>query len=56
MEDEDRTKVLEGKNVKEIANLCNRYPVLSLEYKLGERKGEDLQVMVGLVREEELEQ
>jgi len=37
MKNEDRERVLAGKDIKKIAEACNRYPVVSLEYTLGER-------------------
>ena len=54
MEDDVREKVLEGKDIRKIAEACNRYPSIGLECKLAEKDGEDVQMAVTLTREEEL--
>lgn len=40
MDDEERKKLLKGKDIDKIAAACNRYPVMSLKCELGERNDE----------------
>lgn len=42
MDDDVRKKVLKGKDIDKIAEACNRYPAVSLEYTLGGRDGDDV--------------
>lgn len=55
MDDDERKKVLKGKDIDKIAEGCNRYPAVSLEYSLGEKDGDEVELAVKLERDEELE-
>lgn len=54
MDDKQREKVLKGKDIEKIAEACNRYPSVTLEYQLGERDEEEMQITVKLIRDEPL--
>nr|VVW86571.1 unnamed protein product [Nymphaea colorata] len=55
MDDEERKKVLKGKDIDKIAAACNRYPVMNLSCELGKRSDEEIELKVVLQREDELE-
>jgi hypothetical protein len=33
MDDNKRINVLKGKDIEKIANACNRYPIITMEFK-----------------------
>jgi hypothetical protein len=37
MDEKVRERVLAGKDIRKIAEACNRYPAVSMEYKLGDK-------------------
>lgn len=42
MEDEERKKLLKGKDIDKIAAACNRYPVMNLQCQLGQKSDEEI--------------
>jgi pre-mRNA-splicing helicase BRR2 len=54
MDDNDRRKVLRGKDIDKIAAACNRYPALTLAHSFGETTDDEVELRVVLEREDEL--
>lgn len=50
MDDDKRRNVLRGKDIDKIAAACNRYPVMNLQCKLGEKNEEEIELRVSLDR------
>ena len=54
MDDKEREKILEGKDINKIADACNRYPSVGMSCKIDQKEGEEVEMTVVLEREEEL--
>jgi hypothetical protein len=54
MEDDERESLLKGQNIEQIANACNRYPLMNLSAELIDMDNEEIRVKVQLSRDEEL--
>jgi hypothetical protein len=54
MEDDERESLLKGQNIEQIANACNRYPLMNLSAELIDMDDEEIRVKVQLSRDEEL--
>jgi hypothetical protein len=52
MDDDERKKVLKGKDIDKIAAACNRYPVMNLQCELGEKNEEEVELRLSLARED----
>ena len=55
MDQKTRQKALKGKDIDKIAEACNRYPALNLEYTLGQQEDDEMEITVKLSRDEPLE-
>ena len=55
MEEETRTALLSGKDMKQIADACNRYSIVSLSYEVIGEEDEDVTLKATISRDEELE-
>lgn len=54
-DDEERKKLLKGKDMDKIMAAWNRYPEIAMTCQLGERNDEEMELKVTMQREEELE-
>ena len=48
MDEDERKKVLKGKDIDKIAAACNRYPTMNLTYEFGQRTEEEVELIVHL--------
>ena len=55
MDEEERKRVLEGRDIEKIAKACNRYPAVSLECKVKDKAEDEVKIEVVLERDEELD-
>jgi hypothetical protein len=42
MDDEERKKILKGKDIDRIAAACNRFPTISVKSEIGEKNEEEI--------------
>lgn len=55
MDEDERKKVLKGKDIDKIAAACNRYPTMNLTHSFGERTQEEVELIVELERDDDLD-